>query len=158
MSVGLYTIEVPALHKGDQTVSNKYDWWFYAEDGYTGYLSVESRLQPGTHGTPAHDRLLPSMYLTTAIVLQGRPDWARALHSYVAMHEWKIIVPGYEPDWRPISPAVHRPLHELVHRVDNGESGISDDYLLKLVIAEEREIVGYTRDNPFRKEHNAPPR
>lgn len=149
MSVSLYTVEIPATHAGDQTVSSLYDWWFYAELGCM--LGPHARQVRGSNRSPKHDRKLTSSYVSEAIQHCGRLDWAHALHSYVAMHEWKMVVGHYAPAWTPISPLVHSPLHELVHRTVGCESGISDEHLLKLVTREEQGIVGYTRANPFRK-------
>ena len=152
-TISLYAIDITARHKGDITVSSKYDWWFYAEVGAPQW--PDARRVKGTSRHPTHDRELTSEYARKAIHFQGRARWAHALHSYVAMHEWKLVVAAFKKDRKPISPKVHRPLHELVHRVEGCESGISDEHLLALVLAEEQAIVGYTRANPFRKVANA---
>lgn len=155
MPVSLYTIEIPAVHAGDQTISSMYDWWFYAERGHG--LWPEARPVKGSAQTRIHDRRLPSAYVVDAISFTDTKAWARALHSYVAMHEWKLVVPPAD-DIYPISPMVHYPLHELVHRVEGCDSGISDTRLLMLVSLEEQNTIGYTRANPFRGVTLAPPR
>lgn len=145
--VSLYTIEIAAEEPGDIVTSPMYDWWFYATPLYRGYPTA--RRVSGSSGTDHHDRMLPSDYAKSK-------DWPSALHGYVAMYEWGSI---FHPTvlMRP-SAKVHMPLHELAHRVDKVESGLSDEVLIEMIKQKERSLVGYTRGNPFTGEHNASPR
>ena len=157
MPVSLYTIEIPAVHAGDQTISSMYDWWFYADTSGSA-IHKEARRVRGSTKPKLHDRLLPSQYVKEACQLALKLCWTKALHSYVAMHEWKLVVPRNRYTLATVDPSVHMPLHELVHRVVGCESGISDECLLMLLTEEEQSIVGYTRTNPFRGVPLAPPR
>lgn len=144
--VGLYVLEVKAEKDADVATSMMYDWWFYATHDYQNYPNAR-RVQ-GSVNAIDHDRVLPSEFAAAA-------EWTDALHGYVAMYEWASI---FHPESPYLSPKVHMPLHELVHRVDKCESGLSDAVLVEMIRQKERSLVGYTRMNPFAKVDNATPR
>ena len=136
MIVHRYTLTIPALIPGDQTISSEYHWWFYATPQFGGL--PEAARTPLCE-FPEYDDKLPSVWLSEA--MQGKPTprkWARALHAYVAMAEWGLIVPPVTSSWGCSSPLVHAPLHELVHRVAGTESGVSDARVLYWVFCRNR--------------------